>query len=345
MQRKLASIQRVLEILPIANADAIEAVRINGWQCVVKKGSFLVGDRGVFFEIDAVPPDAPAYRFLWTPKGVEVPPERPGNFRIRTRSMRGCLSQGLFLSLAEAGLDDNLSDGEDVTERLGVTKYDPPLPTGSPRMGLTRGSFPRAVPRTDEQRVQSSPEVLDELRGHPYVATLKCDGTSSTFLINPEDGTFHACGRNWSITDGDNLYWNIARKHNLEEGLRNLGGNFAIQGEICGPGIQGNPLGLRENGFFLFSVYNMETRRHLSDANLREVASKLGVTPVPLVEKGDSFNHTISSLLSLAEGKYEGTKNEREGIVIRPQDPMYSPTLQGHLSFKAISNRYLLGEK
>lgn len=344
MERKLASIQRVLEILPIANADAIEAVRINGWQCVVKKNTFAVGDRGVFFEIDAVPPDSPQYSFLWTPKGAEGVVARPGNFRIRTRSMRGCLSQGLFLSLEEAGLGD-VVDGEDVTERLGVTKYDPPLPAGSPRMGLTRGSFPRAVPKTDEQRVQSSPEVLDELRGLPYVATLKCDGTSSTFLINPEDDTFHACGRNWSITDGDNLYWNVARRFNLEDGLRRLGGDLAIQGEICGPGIQGNPMGLRENGFFLFSVYNMVTRRHLSDSKLREVAAELGVTPVPVVEEGPLFNHTIASLLALAEGKYEGTKNEREGIVIRPVDPVYSPTLQGHLSFKAISNRYLLGEK
>jgi RNA ligase (TIGR02306 family) len=60
MKRKLASVQRVLEVNPITNADAIEAVRINGWQCVVKKGTFAVGDRGVFFEIDAVPPDGPS---------------------------------------------------------------------------------------------------------------------------------------------------------------------------------------------------------------------------------------------------------------------------------------------
>ena len=70
MIRKLASVQRVLEVVPIVGADAIEAVRINGWQCVVKKGAFSVGDRGVFFEIDAVPPDLPAYRFLWTPKAA-----------------------------------------------------------------------------------------------------------------------------------------------------------------------------------------------------------------------------------------------------------------------------------
>ena len=58
MQRNLASVQRVLEIHPIANADAIELVRINGWQCVTRKGEFSVGDLGIYFEIDSIPPDA-----------------------------------------------------------------------------------------------------------------------------------------------------------------------------------------------------------------------------------------------------------------------------------------------
>src|SRR5437016_3921436 len=100
MERKLASIQQVLEISPIENADAIELARINGWQCVVKKGEFRVGALGVFFEIDSIPPDTEVFRFLWTPK--ETPPEpgtRPATFRIRTMRLRGCLSQGLLLPL------------------------------------------------------------------------------------------------------------------------------------------------------------------------------------------------------------------------------------------------------
>lgn len=63
MKRKLASVQRVLDVLPIEGADAIERVQINGWQCVVKKGAFAVGDRGVFFEIDAIPPTCPRTAF------------------------------------------------------------------------------------------------------------------------------------------------------------------------------------------------------------------------------------------------------------------------------------------
>src|SRR5277367_6076274 len=96
LKRKLASVQRVLEIVPIAGADAIEAAKINGWQCVVKKGTFAAGDRGVFFEIDSIPPDAPAFRFLWTArtKGGASPADgaRPPKFRIRTMTLRGCLS-------------------------------------------------------------------------------------------------------------------------------------------------------------------------------------------------------------------------------------------------------------
>ena len=343
MKRKLASVQRVLAVAPIAGADAIESVRINGWQCVVKKGTFAVGDRGVFFEIDAVPPDLPVYRFLWTPRNApQVEGARPEKFRIRTMTLRGCLSQGLFLPLGEAGVDAETPDGEDVTERIGVTKYDPPMPQGA---GDLRAPFPSRVPRTDEERVQSSPALLEELRGRAYVITQKCDGTSSTFLIDPDDGTFHACGRNWSIREGDNVYWAIARRYDLAEKLRAQGGRYAVQGEICGPGIQKNPLGLAAPSLFVFSAYDLIEGRFLDDAAMRSLAREMSLDPVPVIEAGDSFSHDQTSLLALAEGTYPGTRNQREGVVVRPRDERFSPTLNGRLSFKAISNRYLLGER
>ncbi len=343
MKRKLASVQRVLEIVPIAGADAIEAAKINGWQCVVKKGTFAAGDRGVFFEIDSIPPDAPAFRFLWTAKGSS-PAEgaRPPKFRIRTMTLRGCLSQGLLLPLAEAGVPADAADGADVTDLLAVGKYEPAMPPGAEDL---RAPFPSRVPRTDEMRVQSAPAVLDELRGKPYVATLKCDGTSATYLIDPDDGSFHACGRNWSIREGDSAYWAVARRLGLEAALRAHGGRYAIQGELCGPGIQKNPLALGEVKLFVFSVYDLVEGRFLADRELRDLAAAMGLTPVAVVEEGEAFAHDQASLLALAEGVYPGTKNQREGIVIRPQLEMASPTLGGRLSFKAISNKYLLGER
>ena len=366
MERKLASVQRVLEIIPIENADAIELVRINGWQCVTKKGEFRVGDLGVFFEIDAVPPDTDAFRFLWLPKpraGESVPPDlptltRPDKFRIRTLRLRGVLSQGLFMPLDTFGLkaagsealashtsqsgagQGEVTEGENVTERLSVGKYEPPVPAG---MGDFRGPFPGFLPKTDEMRVQSVPAVLEELFGNPYIITLKYDGTSSTFCIDPRTGEFHACGRNFSILKGDNLYWRIARKYDLERVLTE-NPHLALQGEIVGPGVQKNPLGLKELSWYAFNVYDVSRATYLGAAESRRELERLGLPQVDVIETGEAFAHTQASLLSLAEGKYPGTNNEREGIVIRPQHETRSDVLGGRLSFKAISNRYLLKE-
>jgi RNA ligase (TIGR02306 family) len=350
MERKLASVQQVLDITPIENADAIELVRINGWQCVTKKGEFAVGDCGVFLEIDSIPPDTETFRFLWTPKpkpdadGNLLPVEpvvRPEKFRIRTLRLRGVLSQGLFLPLSALGLSSDIAEGTDLTATLGIGKYEPPAPTG---MGDFRTHFPAFLPKTDEMRVQSLPAVLEELSGQPYVITQKYDGTSATYCIDPRDGSFHACGRNLSILDGPNLYWRMAHKHNIEEALRKMP-RYALQGEIVGPGVQKNPLGLKEVSLFGFSVYDIEDAKYLGHDATRAVLAEAGIPAVDVVEEDHAFAHTQESLLALAEGTYPGTSNEREGIVIRPREERFSPALGGRLSFKAISNRYLLKEK
>ncbi len=340
MERKLASVQRVLALHPIENADAIELAQINGWQCVVKKGEFIAGSLGVFFEIDAIPPGLPQLAFLWTSRHADGPQPRPENFRIKTMRLRGALSQGLLMPLGQFTLPENLSEGEDLTTTLSVGKWEPPVPSG---MGDFRGPFPPLVRKTDEMRIQSIPGVLDELRGLPYVITLKCDGTSATYCIDPRTDEFHACGRNQSITEGANHYWNIAKKYEIEAALRKVP-HLAVQGEICGPGIQKNRLGLKSLEFFAFNVYDQQQGKYLSHDDARAFLADANLLAVPVIEEGEAFAHTLDSLLALAEGKYEGTNNEREGIVIRPRVERNSLLLAGRLSFKAISNRFLLKE-
>jgi RNA ligase (TIGR02306 family) len=336
-QRALASIARIAELSPIAGADRIELARVAGWQCVVKKGEFRVGELAVYLEIDAVPPEREAFAWLWQPKGQTGVP-RPATFRIRTLRLRGTLSQGLLMPLAQAGLGADLQEGEDVTAQLQVTKYEPPAPSG---MGEWRAGFPSLVPKTDELRVQAVPQVLEELRGQPYLATVKMDGTSSTFVL--VDGELHACGRNHSILEGDNLYWYVARKYRLAEVL--AGSSLAIQGEIVGPGVQKNPVGLKDKSLFVFNLYDTKTGDHLGDDALREFCRAHGLEAVPVAFRGDAFDETVDSLLQKAEGTYAGTTNQREGVVVRPVKPLRSAVLGGRLSFKAISNRYLLDER
>jgi RNA ligase (TIGR02306 family) len=243
------------------------------------------------------------------------------------------------LPLASFALE-NAREGDDVTQLLGVEKYEPPAPVG---MGDFRASFPGFIPKTDEMRVQSVPEVLDELQGLPYAATLKYDGTSSTFVIDPHSQEFHACGRNFSLQDSENIYWRAARKYDLENILRRFP-HLAVQGELCGPGIQKNRLNLKELSLFVFNVYDFKSARYLNHGEARQWLAENGLTPVETIEEGESFAHTQESLLALAEGKYPNASNEREGIVIRPREERFSPTLGGRLSFKAISNRFLLKE-
>lgn len=336
--RKLASIQKVWAIELIAGADNIELAKVLGWQCVVKKGDFKVGDLGVYFEIDSIPPDMPAYQFLWKSKeGSEC--DRPAKFRIRTMKLRGALSQGLLMPLSSIVDQAKLEEGLDLTVMLGVEKYDLPVSMN----GFTMFNFPHFVPKTDEARVQSFPEVMEEMRNRPYEITLKYDGTSATFCLGDEDEML-CCSRNYAVEEGENVYWDITKKYNIEQILRS-NYSIAIQGEICGPGIQKNRLGSKSPELFIFGVYDIKEQRYFSPPELRQFCQDNNLPCVEVIARGNRFSQTQESLLQLAEGFYPGTKNDREGIVIRPREPFYSKALSGPMSFKAISNRFLLKSK
>lgn len=367
--RKLASVERVLAVAPIEGADAIEVVTIKGWQVVVKKNEFKVGDLGIYLEIDSIPPDTSDFNFLWAKNlkdangniiGKEIIP-RPDNYRLKTVRLRGQISQGLFIPLTHQvrGYLEFFStsvEGVDVTELLGVTKYEPPINFSR---GNTEGLFPSAlVPKTDEERVQSCPSVLETMVGIPYVMTLKYDGTSATFLWDKIDEKFKVCSRNLSVKeeDGNSVYWKICKRYRLDEILSSADfKHLAIQGEIFGPGIQKNRLNVSDIDIRIFSIYDMNKTAFLPHSEMVEMVyilnTRFGLNPelklVDVVEEGDSFSYTeVSQLLDKAKGFYPGTKNHREGIVIRPRDEeQFHRKLGGRLSFKAINNDFLLSEK
>jgi RNA ligase (TIGR02306 family) len=331
MERKLVSIQVIEDIAPIAGADNILQARVMGWTVVVKKGEFAPGDRCVFFEIDSVLPDGPPWAEFLRKRG----------FRVRTLKLRGVLSQGL--ALPTSILDGPVPEmGIDLRDRLGVTKHEPVLPD-------TReiaGTFPGRVPRTDEIRLQSALGVLDELRGRDFFVTTKCDGTSATYFRDAETG-FVACSRNWAITEGDNLVWRLAARHGLRD---KLPPDFAVQGEICGPGIQGNRLGLAQAELFVFSVYDVRAAKFLDHEPFVAFCAEHALPTVPIerVVRGDaaaSHDHSLDGWLAAARGKYAGTQRHKEGIVVRPLVETPSSVLAGRLSFKVINNDFLLEDE
>lgn len=341
--RKLASIQKIMDLKPIEGADRIETATVLGWRVVVKKGEFTVGDSCVFFEIDSILPHAnPAFGFLGDKK------------RLKTIRLRGQLSQGLALTLPmvfeHTGTPDDVAEGVDVTEFLNVQKYNPA--ENKPFRGAkgeTKGSFPSFLPKTDEQRVQSVPRVLEEMIRVPIFATVKLDGTS--FTAYKYNGEFGVCSRNNAVNYemAINLYAEAAEKYDLENVLPD---GYAIQAELVGPRIQGNKLALDERRLYVFNVYNIEERRFLSYDDFTAFCVKIGMQTVPIVFANAVRNTliTIDILLGEATGKYAQSHSypefsqsswEREGIVIRPMNEMYSEALSGRFSFKVVNNDFL----
>lgn len=337
--RKLASLQTVKHVRPIPGADNIEAIGVLGWQCVAKKGEFREGDSCVYFEIDSLLPDQPRYEFL---RQSSFKPDL-GKFKLRTVRLRKQLSQGLALPVGLFPEAAGLPIGADLTAALGVEQYEPPIPTFI--AGDTR-TFRWSIPKTDEIRVQQDDEhsFLAALAGKPYYISLKLDGTSCTFIIDPKSGEFHACGRNYSYKQtAEHAFWKVNERYRIQAGLESLGGSLALQGEIVGPGIQCNRLGLKEVDYFVFTVVNTATRTRLPLDEAQAAAAALGVPFVPVLERGESFTYSLSDLLDKAKGRYRDhfptakESQEREGIVVR--------SLCGSISFKAINNDFLLAEQ
>lgn len=354
--RKLASIQIIKEISSIPEANLIELVRFEdiSWQCISKKGEFSPGDKCLYFEIDSLLPEEDRYEFLRKSSWKE----NLGKFRLKTVKMRGVLSQGLALPLSKfPELNNTVEKGTDVTEILHIEKYELPEPGIS--LGGNPNRFIWPITKTDEERIQSNIDYIDLFYGKPYYATVKMDGTSSSFILmknsESEELEFHVCSRNFSLKDSEeNTYWKIARKYNIEERLKkyyeSCGVLLSLQGEICGPGIQKNPLGLKELELFIFNVVDTTRNYRFGEQALTSSVvvlsddSFLNLKTVPFVrEPSDTFKYsTVDELLNKVRLNYKDFefKNSNkpiEGMVFRLSD--------GSSSFKVINNEFLLKEK
>ena len=332
--RSLVTIQRVKMISPIPESDFLELVHVMGWQCVAKKGEFHEGDLGVYFEVDSFLPVEPRYEFLRASSYRDNEDNGKG-FRIRTVKLRGQLSQGLMLPVSLFPDLDGYKEGDDVTEILQVKKWY--IPETAASGGTIIGERPSGIPASDEIRIQSALELLEQLQDKPYYITTKMDGTSG--IVYYIDGKIGCCSRNKEIQDEETaLYWAPVYKYGLKEKLAALGRNLVLTGEICGPGIQKNKLRIPTIEWSVFDVKDWDTGRYLPYDEALELCAILGLTFVPLEERGDNFAYSLETLLEKAKGKYPSGL-DKEGIVVR-----YTLAPKA-ISFKVLNNDALLKEK
>lgn len=341
--RKLARIVKIDEVNSIPDADAIEVATVGGWKVVVKKNEYKAGDLAVYFEIDSWIPNQLA-PFLT--KSGQYPKVYNGveGQRLRTIKLRGQLSQGLLMPIPESVYDgiksqlvEQVIEDLDLTDILMIQKWERDIP--AQLAGVSKGSFPSFIRKTDQERVQNLKREYAQWQeeGLVWEMTEKLDGSSMTIFVNEEESG--VCSRNLNLKESeDNAFWKVAIRENLIDKIKSTGKNIALQGELVGPGIQGNKYNLSELQFYLFDVYNIDTQEYYTPEQRWSLVLQLGLKHTPILSHEINFKEnewTIESVLKNVEFKSTlNQQTEAEGVVFK--------SLNGKHSFKAISNKFLL---
>jgi len=328
--RKLATVRVISQIKFIEGADKICLYVVDGWQVVDQIYKYNVGDLVIYLEIDSWVPTELA-PFL--SKGKE-PREYKGikGEKLRTIKLKGQYSQGLILPL---NAFDKLcyKVDEDVTEDLGVIKWEREIP--AQLAGQIKGNFPTFIPKTNQERIQNAIQWLKNLEEPQYwEISEKLDGSSMTVYL--KDGVFGVCSRNidLKVEDTSNAFVAMALKLKLNEAMPLIRNNWAIQGELCGPGIQGNYYELSEHTFFVYDMWNIDEQKYLDCEYTRSMSKHMGLRAVPMITVQTLADETVETILEGCQGISFLINKPAEGVVFK--------CLDNDSSFKAINNEWLL---
>ena len=369
-ERSLAHIEQIISLEPIENSDFLEKATVLGWHVVVKKDEFKVGDKVIYIEVDSVLPEKEEFEFMAKYK-----------YRVKTIKFRGQVSQGMILPIPEKWFTHTYPEiGFDCTELLGITKYlskseRDELAEDVRKIALEKSrlkkfmyrfnwyrrlfmprkqvvGFPYWVSKTDEERIQNIPQVLNDFKDEVVYITEKVDYQSATFtgkmLSNttpiigkylPKKFKFIVCSRNLVNNDKSSLYWQIAEKYNFEKILKE-NPTLTIQGEQGSSKVQGNKYNISEPKIWIFNIYDHEKDYHYGYYQMLDFCMKYGLTTVPYIGffKLKDVATTVDEMIEYSKGKsIINPKINREGVVIRCVKDG-----KKLLSFKAINPDFLL---
>lgn len=334
MPEQLATIETIREIRSHPNADRLDIAAILGYEAIVGRDAHRQGEKIVFIQPDTV---LPVDR-EWAKESLKY---LKGGNRLRAVRLRGEWSMGLVMPvviLAWSGPIDALLDGFEVSEILGITKYEAP----APRDLKAKGGLPFGMPRTDEVAWQNVRD-LDALLGRPVDVTLKIDGSSFTaYCVLPGDHpgpepllgiTSRSLDLKLSTEDGTNPWLEAAEKTDVLEKLRRFcedrGVSLALRGEVYGRGVQAgahNPHSNLDRGVAFFSAWNFRTREYEgrdSPLYYRRICEATGLPEVHLLEAGSDLTRWLIHFYDTTEAiPIPGVSGKAafEGVVIKGAD-------------------------
>ncbi|MCB9741403.1 MAG: RNA ligase (ATP) [Alphaproteobacteria bacterium] len=344
-----------LQVEPHQNADALELARVGDYLSVVRKGQFLSGDLGAYIPEQAIVPVE-----LLREMGLEGRLAGKDADRVKAIKLRGVLSQGLVYPAREGW-----TEGQDVTALLGITKYEPPVPTDM--SGEVYAAGLERCMRYDIENIKAWPEVFTE--GEPVVFTEKIHGTWTQLglmpeaLAHPEHGRLVVCSKGlggrglafmpFAEANANNLYLRVARALDIEARIEEAfpeamaaGEPVFVLGETFGRGVQDldyGAVGGTEPSFRVFDVYVglPGQGRYLDDHPLDMACARLDLERVPVVYRGRYSRAALADYTDGDELVSFERRHLREGVVVRPRVERRHDGL-GRVQLKSISARYLL---
>lgn len=324
---KLATIEKIDKLYQHPNADRLEIVEVLGYQCVVPKGLHKEGDLVGYIQPDTVLPNDQE----WAEEYIRYSPKR-----IKAVKLRGEWSEGVVAPLSKWGSAmDYITDndiGLEISDIIGVTKYEPPLPKDLSAVG----GLPYQMGKTDEDRFENLKNKIPF--GVLCDITLKVDGQSATYGYKLDEDRFFVTGRRFEISAEEENRYSIHApkvKDKIIEYCKKHNVSLAFRGESYGNGIQSNsnnPHSSKEHSLAIFSIWNIDERRYENKGSqhyFKNVCDELDIERVPILEEDvlltqEHLDHYSKDIKKLPNG------NSFEGVVVQHENG----------SFKIINKDY-----
>lgn len=360
MERDLATIEKIIALTPIEGADKIEVATVLGWEVIVEKNSYSVGDLVVYCEYDTVLPVKPEFEFL-RPRCYS---KSYNGFRIRNMKLRGVYSQGIVFPLSILPSSVKIKEGLNVAKELGIRRYDPSELKEKEETKKAKGfkkflfrfkffrnlflkkkdkSYPSHLEKSGETNIQ---KIFKDLKGKDtlFYKTEKLEGQSATYEYYK--GKFNRYSHNVKLNKNSKGSWLRVEelydiKNTLKEFYKQVNVYIALQGEIIGPGIQGNIYNKNEYEFYIFRIKDLSTGKYFEYSfltlciNFLSSISGKDFKLVPVLGENEHLLGSVQELLDDSEKEKSKINPSvlREGVVWR------SMTDQ-RIGFKVKSPKY-----